>query len=183
MPRLAPPDPSHLSPEQQRVHDAIVSGPRGVVEGPVGIWLHSPEFADLAQNLGRYCRFDSLLPKRLLEIAILVTAAHWRAKFEWWAHSRMAREAGVPDAVIEAIYQGRAPDFEREDETLVYAFTRALHEERRVPDDLYARAVAALGTPQVVDLTGVLGYYTLVSMTLNVFEVPVPEGAAEPFAA
>lgn len=183
MPRLAPPDPSNLSPEQQRVQDAIVSGPRGVVEGPVGIWLHSPEFADLAQNLGRYCRFDSPVPRRLLEIAILVTAATWRAKFEWWAHSRMARDAGVADAVIDAIYEGREPEFEREDEAVVHAFARALHDERRVPDDLYARAVGVLGERGVVDLTGVLGYYTLVSMTLNVFEVPVPEGAAEPFAA
>jgi Carboxymuconolactone decarboxylase family len=106
MPRLSPPHPNRLTPEQKRVHDAIVSGPRGVVEGPCGVWLHSPEFADLAQNLGRYCRFDSSVPKRLLEIAILVTAALWRAKFEWWAHSRMARDAGVREAVIEAIRRG-----------------------------------------------------------------------------
>lgn len=181
MPRLSAPDPNRLTPEQQRVHDAIVSGPRGAVAGPCGVWLHSPEFADLAQNLGRYCRFESALPKRLLELAILVTAAFWRARFEWWAHRPMALDAGVPADVIDAVHEGREPRFEQEDEAVVYAFTRALHGERRVPDAVYERAVAVLGEQQVVDLTGVLGYYTLVAMTLNVFEVPLPEGAADPF--
>lgn len=182
MSRLAPPDPANLTPEQRRVYDAIASGPRGQVRGPLAIWLHRPGLADRAQALGQYCRYDSSLPPRLSELAILVTAKLWRAEFEWWAHKQHALKAGLDPAVIDAIRDGAEPAFENADEALVYRFSTTLNRERAVPDDLYREAVAILGAGGVVDLTGILGYYALISMTLKVFEVEPPADAPREMA-
>ena len=182
MPRLSPPDPGALTADQKRVHDAITSGPRGRVQGPLAIWLHRPELADKAQALGAYCRYGTSLPPRLSELAILTTAVIWRAEFEWYAHKPIALEAGVAPEVVAALLEGREPRFQHEDEAVVHAFARTLHLERRIPDGLYERAMRVLGQDAVVDLTGLLGYYTLISMTLNVFEVALPDGATPVFA-
>ena len=181
MPRLPDIDVARLTPEQRKVHDAIVAGPRGKVEGPLRVWLTSPEFAARAQELGAFCRFGTTLAPRLSELAILVTAAHWRAAFEWNAHKKFAREAGVSPAVIDAIKAEAEPRFANDDEAAVHAFARELLQSRRVSDATYARATAALGAVGVVDLVGILGYYGLISMTINAFEVPVPDGP-DPFA-
>ncbi|MCC5971315.1 MAG: carboxymuconolactone decarboxylase family protein [Pararhodobacter sp.] len=171
-----------LSPEQRRIHDAILSGPRGVVEGPLRVWLQSPGLADTAQALGAFCRYGTSLPPRLSELAILTTGAFWRSGFEWAVHAPIAAQAGVSDAVIAAIRTGQPPVFEREDEAAVHAFSQMLHSQRHVDDATYARAVACLGVPGTVELVGILGYYTLISMTINAFAVPLPDGAADPFA-
>ncbi|AXS39772.1 carboxymuconolactone decarboxylase family protein [Breoghania sp. L-A4] len=176
MSRIPPLDPDALSERQKQVYDAIASGPRGGVRGPLAVWLNRPDLADAAQALGRYCRYDSLLEPRLSELAILATARVWASEFEWAAHKAIALKAGVPEAAVEAIRTGGEPIFEAEDQAVVYEFAKTLHVERRVGDDLYARAVKVLGQEAVVDLTGILGYYTLISMTINVFEVPPPEG-------
>lgn len=181
MARILPPEPDQMSERQREVHEAIRSGPRGEVRGPLAVWLRRPELADRAQSLGRYCRYETLLPPRLSELAILTIARVWRAEFEWWAHAPIAREAGLSDAVIEAIRTGGTPAFDRSDEEAVYAFTRAAHETRRVPETLYARAVAVLGEDAVVDLVGILGYYALISLTLNAFEVEPPDGTPAAF--
>jgi 4-carboxymuconolactone decarboxylase len=181
MARLPDIDVARLSPEQRKVHDAIVAGPRGKVEGPLRVWLTSPPLAARAQELGAFCRFHTSLAPRLSELAILVTAAHWRAGFEWHAHEKFAREAGLSGAVIEAIKTGAEPRFQNDDEAAVHAFARELLQERQVSDATYARATAALGTVGVVDLVGILGYYGLISMTINAFQLPVPDGAPQPF--
>jgi 4-carboxymuconolactone decarboxylase len=171
-----------MSAEQRRVHDTIAAGPRGAVRGPLAVWLHRPELAQRAQELGRHCRFDLGLPARLRELAILVTARIWGAEFEWWSHAPLAREAGLSAEVIEAIRSGAEPLFERDDEALIHEFARTLHRERRIGEALYRRAVERLGEPALVDLTGLLGYYTLISMTINVFEVDLPAGATPALA-
>lgn len=176
MSRIAPPDPETLTPRQKEVYDAIASGPRGRVRGPLAVWLHRPDLADAAQRLGRYCRYDTSLPPRLSELAILATARVWNSEFEWAAHKPIALEAGISPRIVEAIRTGGVPAFEKDDEAVVYDFAVTLHSERKVSDALYARAVEVLGEETVVDLTGLLGYYTLISMTINVFEVPLPEG-------
>ncbi len=181
MARLPDIDVARMSPEQRKVHDAIVAGPRGKVEGPLRIWLTSPAFAARAQELGTFCRYQTSLGARLSELAILVTAAYWRAGFEWYAHEKFGREAGLASAVIDAIKAGTEPRFEHDDEAAVHAFARELLQTRRVSDATYARAAAALGPVGVVDLVGVLGYYGLISMTINAFQVPVPDGP-DPFA-
>ena len=169
-----------MTAEQQRAHDEIAAGPRGKVVGPLKVWLHSPELADRAQKLGAYVRYDSTLPAKLSELAILVTARQWRAGFEWTSHVGPARTAGIPDEVIEAIRVGTEPALSNARSRTVYAVARELHETRALSDQTYARAEAALGRQGLVDLVGILGYYTLVSMTLKAFDVPTPDGA-DPF--
>lgn len=167
--------PEDLDDRQRQVHEAIASGPRGGVRGPLAVWLHRPELADRAQALGRYCRYDTALEPRLSELAILVTARVWSAEFEWQAHKRIALTAGLDPTAVEEIRLGRRPDFVREDEAVVHDFAVELLTNRRIGDALYARAVAVLGEGRVVDLTGLLGYYGLISMTINVFEVDPPD--------
>jgi 4-carboxymuconolactone decarboxylase len=173
--------PEDLTPEQRKVHDAIVAGPRGRVVGPLRVWIMSPELAERAQELGAFCRYHTSLPPRLSELAILVTGAFWQAGFEWHAHAPIALKAGVPAGALEAIRLGKEPKFAREDERTVYEFSRELWTKRRVSDATYRRTADLLGNETVIELVGILGYYGLISMTINTFEVPLPEGVAEPF--
>lgn len=177
MSRISPIDPERLDAEQRAVYDAIASGPRKGVRGPLAVWLHRPQLADRAQALGRYCRYDSKLPPRLSELAILLMGRHWLAEYEWAAHKPFALEAGLSLAVIDAIRDGREPDFAQRDEALVYAFIRQLHARHAIDDALYADLEREIGQDALVDLVGVAGYYTLISMTIKVFEVPPPAGA------
>jgi 4-carboxymuconolactone decarboxylase len=165
-----------MTPEQQRVHDAIVGGPRGTIRGPFLAWLANPGFADAAQKVGEYCRFNTTLPRDLAELAICVTAAHYRAEFEWWAHERMAHEAGVPEAVTDAIRRGREPRLDTVAGRAVYRTAVALNRRHRLTDAEFAEAREVLGEQGLVDVVGLCGYYALVSLTLNAFEVPVPDG-------
>ncbi len=174
--RLGPPDPATMTDDQRRVHDNIVAGPRGRVRGPLAIWLHRPELAEAAQNLGAYCRYGSALEPRLSELAILCMAVIWQAEFEWWAHKPLALKAGVGPAVVEALRTGTPPGFPDEETAVVHAIVTRLSTERRLDNALYARAEAVLGRDRLVDLVGLCGYYTLISMTLNAFDVPLPEG-------
>ncbi|MDD7973129.1 carboxymuconolactone decarboxylase family protein [Roseinatronobacter alkalisoli] len=171
-PRLSAPDPQTYTPRQREIHDSIASGPRGGVRGPLAIWLHRPELAARAQELGRYCRYDTSLDPRLSELAILTMARHWGAEYEWAAHKKEALKAGLSADVIEAIRTGTPPTYADTDEKIVHAVARSVLETRHVPDALYAQASRILGTERLVDLIGVLGYYTLISMTLNVFRIP-----------
>lgn len=175
MARLPELDLEDLTTEQIKVHEAITSGPRGEVRGPLAVWLYRPHLADKAQQLGRYCRYDSSLPPRLSELAILVTARLWQSEFEWQSHEPPARKAGLSDDVIGALANDEEPVFTEIDESIVYRFSRALNLERKVSDQLYAEAEQVLGRETLVDLVGVLGYYSLISMTINAFEVdPLP---------
>jgi 4-carboxymuconolactone decarboxylase len=181
MARLPDIDPAALTPEQRRVYDAILSGPRGIVEGPLRVWVNSPGLADKAQALGAFCRYGTSLEQRLSELAIITTGAHWRAGFEWAVHAPIALAAGLDPAAVEAIRTGGEPDLPKPDERAVYAFSSELLRHRRVSDATYAAAVAALGQLGVVDLVGILGYYGLISMTINAFDVPLPADAPAPF--
>jgi len=174
MSRLDTPAFESLSPEQREVHDSISSGPRGGVHGPLGVWLWRPELASRAQALGRYCRYDSSLPPRLSELAILTTARHWSAEFEWLHHKQPALDSGLDPQIIESIRQGIKPVFAKEDEHAVYDFSLELQNNRAVSDATYNRCVELIGQDSVVDLVGVLGYYSLISMTINAFEIDAP---------
>lgn len=174
--RLTPPDFTSLTPEQKRVHDMIASGPRGRVRGPLALWLHRPELAEAAQALGAYCRYGSSLAPHLSELAILTMAVAWKAEFEWFAHAPIALSAGLSSELIEALRTGRTHAFADEEEEVVHDVTRSLACDRTLPDDLYDRALSVLGPERLVDLVGICGYYTLISMTLVAFDVPLPEG-------
>jgi len=164
-------DISRLSPEQDRVYKAIASGPRGAVRGPLAVWVNRPELAEKAQQLGRYCRYESSLEPRLSELAILVTARIWDAAFEWEAHEPIARKSGLSDTVITALANDEEPRFTQPDESAVYQFARELNLNRKVSDELYSDAERILGRDGLIDLVGVLGYYALISMTISAFEV------------
>ncbi|MBM3492130.1 MAG: carboxymuconolactone decarboxylase family protein [Alphaproteobacteria bacterium] len=179
--RMPPLDPQTMSPEQKRAYDAITSGPRGsAARGPFNAWLRSPGFCDPAQRAGAHCRFGNALPPRLFEIAILCTARFWSAQFEWYAHAKLAAEAGVAPEIIEAIRQRQTPVFRQADEALVYEFASELYRTRAVSDALYARALKAFGERGLVDLVGTMGYYCMVSLSLNAFQVPLPPGEKLP---
>ena len=169
--RLTPLANDQMNDAQRAVLAEILSGPRGNLDGPFLAWIHSPQLADHAQRLGAFCRYHTRLELRLTELAILFTASWWQSQAEWQIHEPIARQAGVSDAVIEALHQQREPDFEREDERVVYRLAKTLYQTRRVDEALYAQAIEAFGEAAVVELVGVLGYYALVAMTLNVFAV------------
>ncbi len=181
MARLPAIDPTEMTVAQRQVYDAILAGPRTAIGGPFMAWLRSPELADKAQELGAYCRYNTSLPPRLSELAILITARHWRANVEWAIHAPIAIEAGLNKDIAAAILVGERPSNMSEDETVVYDYANALIRDRRVGDALHDRAIAAFGEQGTVELVGILGYYSLVAMTLNAFQVPVPDGYSAPF--
>jgi 4-carboxymuconolactone decarboxylase len=167
-----------MTAEQRRVADAITGGMRDDIPGPLLMWLLRPELADRAQSLGEYARYKTSLPPELSEIAILTVARYWGSEFEWYAHKQIALAAGVSPDVIESIRCHQEPSWQIPEQAIVNAFTRMLLETRRVTDDVYDQAVAALGQDGVVDLVGIVGYYSMISMTINVFDVPLPADVA-----
>jgi len=167
---------------QRSVLDEILSGPRGNLNGPFLAWIQTPELAQHAQRLGALCRYRTGLSLRLSELAILVTAAHWRAQAEWHIHYPIALQAGLPAATADAILAGTPPPFEHDDDALIHAFATELYQQQRVSDPTYARAVERFGQAVVVNLVGLLGYYALVSMTLNVFAMRADGQTELPFA-
>ena len=180
-----------LTPEQRALTDAIKSGPRaklassgaskpGPLGGPFNVWLRSPGIGNLVQQLGEEIRFRSSLAGKLNELAILITARHWTSQYEWFAHHKLALEGGLDPAIAQAIAQGRRPARMDADETIVYEFSRELHETQGVSDATYNTALERFGERDVVDLITVNGFYGLVSMCLNVDKTPLPEGTPLP---
>jgi len=182
-PRLPVLDMASLTREQQALVDAISSGPRGRFSnsGPFAVYLHAPGFGHLAQQLGGYVRLGTSVPPRLSELAILCTARFWQAQYEWAAHAAIAAKQGVKPATIRDLQAGRTPTSAPRDEMAIYAFVRELYATRRVSDATYKRVHKLLGDAGMVELAGILGYYAMVSMILNVFRMPVPEGTPAPF--
>ena len=176
-------DLDNLTPAQQAVADEIAGGPRGSLRGPFVPWLLSPEMADPAQRLGAFLRFGSVLPQRLKELAIIFTARRWDAGFEWSVHAKLALDAGLPRDVVEAIARGDTPEFPEADEALIYRACREMYETRRFSNATFADLKALLGPQGVAELAGLLGYYALVSITLNAFEVPAQDDGTVPALA
>lgn len=180
MQRLNPPDPSTYDADQKRIADSI-SGTRGSIRGPFGPWLHAPGFADPAQGVGAFLRFGSKMPGNLRELAICTIGRHWQANYEWFAHAPLAIEEGVDAAAIALLKDGKPPAPLTADEQLVHDLATEIVKSGRLSADAYRRGVDALGDEQMVELVGICGYYTLISFTLNVFDVPVPDGEDTPF--
>jgi 4-carboxymuconolactone decarboxylase len=183
-PRVAILAEDTLTPPQRALLDSIRSGPRGAsvnIRGPFAVFLHAAEFGELAQKLGGFCRYKTRVPPRLSEFAILVTAKLWHAQYEWFAHVPQAERAGVKPATIRELHQGRPPKSAPRDEQAIYDFVQELYKTRRVSDKTFKRVSAILGEAATVEFVGILGYYVLISMILNVFRMPLPEGEALPF--
>ncbi|MBO0751582.1 MAG: carboxymuconolactone decarboxylase family protein [Bradyrhizobiaceae bacterium] len=173
-----------LDDTQQALLSSMRAGPRGDrvrLGGPFGVYMHAPQYGDLMQQLGAFVRFNTSLPPRLSEFAILCTARLWRAQYEWHAHAPIAEKAGVKAEVIVDLKAGRTPKKAAADERAIFDFVQELYKKRRVSERTYRRVQGFLGDRATVELTGILGYYAGVSMILNVFNVPLPDGAASHF--
>jgi 4-carboxymuconolactone decarboxylase len=179
--RFAPLTWEQLNAEQRTMVNDLLSGKRTSLGGPFNVLLRSPEMGNHAQKLGEQIRFRSSLPPRLNEMAILLTAQWWASQYEWHAHKPLALQAGLSAGIVDDIQAGRRPAGMKDDEAAVYDFSRELREHRRVSDQTFRRAVAQFGERGIVDLIGVMGYYDLVSMALNVDRYPLPVGAPLPF--
>ena len=173
-------DENSLSQDQQVIHDAITNGPRGLVAGPLRVWLQSPGLATQAQALGQYARYDSVLPPVLSELVIMVTARYWSSGFEWSHHAPIAKEEGVPAKALETISQAKRFTFSDAKMQAVFDFAVELHLLKNVSDATYDTALKVLGLQACVDLVGICGYYTMISMTINVFDVPDGDGPVLP---
>jgi len=166
-----------MTPEQKTMTMNLLTGERRGMGGPFNVLLRSPEMGDLAQKLGAQVRFHSSLPPRLNELAIILTARYWTAQYEWRAHKAAALQAGLSPAIVDAIAAGKRPASMQPDEQALYNFGDELLKRKHVSDATFQAAIKAFGERGVVDAIGVMGYYQLVSMILNVDRYPLPEGA------
>ena len=196
MGRLAPVTFDDLNDEQRVLWDNITTGPRanpdrphgglagedGALIGPFNALFQSPQVGDAVQQLGAALRYGTSLPADLLEVAILTVGGEWRANFEFWAHARLGAAAGVPQTAIDAIRDGETPQFEDPRHETVYAFGRELIETKRVSDARYAALKDLVGERGVFEVASVMGYYALVSIALNTFDVDMPPGVDAPFS-
>ena len=189
--RFAILNPEQMNAEQKKLFETIVAGPRSqnygadavqrvMRGGPFNAWLRSPELGLRLQAVGEQVRFKSSIPRHLNELAILITAREWTSQYEWHAHHSLAMKAGLDPKIAESVAIGKRPADMKEDEAAVYDFCIQLHRAKKVDDASFKRVKALFGEQGVIDLIGVSGYYTAVSMTLNVAEVPVPDGKPLP---
>jgi 4-carboxymuconolactone decarboxylase len=184
--------PEQLSPGQKAYVQALLAGPRGggdagpeaiakmLRRGPFNAWLRSPELGARLQAVGEQIRYKSSLPLRLNEFAILITARYWTSQYEWYAHLPHALMAGLDRKIAADLARGKRPARMQADEAAVYDFCTELHRKKKVGDKNFKRALKLFGEQGVIDLVGVSGYYTAVSMTLNVAEVALPKGEKLP---
>jgi 4-carboxymuconolactone decarboxylase len=168
--------PGEMSSDQKQTYDEAIAGKRGSAPPPMMAWLNSPEMARHATRLGEMLRFNTMFPPKLSEIAILVTARHFTAHYEWWAHKRLALKGGMDPKIIDAIRDRRVPSFDDPRGQLIYEVAKSLHEGHGLSKALYEEATKVLGERGVVEIIGLCGYYTMVSLTLNTFEFGLPDG-------
>ena len=189
--RFAIIQPDQMNAEQKKLFETLINGPRAanyggeaaqrvLKGGPFNAWMRSPELGLRLQAVGEQVRFKTSLPPRLNEFAILITAREWTSQYEWHAHHALAMKAGLDPQIAQDLAAGKRPANMKEDEAAVYDFCIQLHRAKKVDDTNFKRVKALFGEQGVVDLVGVSGYYTAVSMTLNVAEVPVPDGKPLP---
>jgi 4-carboxymuconolactone decarboxylase len=174
--RLPPIDPKLWTDAQRESADEIIEGPRRALISPFVPLLRSPELCTHAQRMGEYLRYRSAVGLRLSELAILVTSSHWQQQVEWSIHVPIAQREGIRAEVVAAIAQGQRPVFERDDEAVAYEFSRQLLQERRVQDGTWSQALGLWGEQGAVDLCGIVGYYSMLSMVMNGAQTPPPPG-------
>ena len=166
-----------MDAEQREMHDRLVNGPRGRVAGPYLAWLRNPKLADVAERYGRFVRYETSLPARLSEMAILIVGRHWNAQVEWWAHHPLAIKAGLDPSIADAIAHRSRPDFKNADEEMVFDLTMELIETRKLSDSTYKRALDIFGEKALIELVAILGNYFAVALVLNTFEIMPPDGS------
>ncbi len=174
--RFKPLKYDEMTAAQKKMLENLLGGPRRGAGGPFNVLLRSPEMGDLAQQFGASMRFSSSFPPRLNEMAIIITARHWTSHYEWYAHRRAAAQAGLKESIIQAIAEGKRPAGMQADEEVLYNFCTELLNTKQISDPTFKAAVEKFGERGVVDAIGVMGYYQLVSMLLNVDRHPLPAG-------
>jgi 4-carboxymuconolactone decarboxylase len=179
--RFPPLTPEEMTDEQRAVVEAIQAGPRGAgLRGPFNALLRSPVLCDLVQRVGAYVRFGTSLPAPLNELAICMAGRKWGAQYEFYAHRRLGIDAGLNPAILDAVAVGQRPTDMSDDEIIVYEFVTDLLSTGQVSDARYGAAMGRFGERGIMDMVGAVGYYSLVSMVLNVARVPLPEGETAP---
>jgi 4-carboxymuconolactone decarboxylase len=176
--RFKPLTYAEMTAPQKKMIDNLLAGPRGGAAGPFNVLLRSPEMGDLAASFGAATRFNTSIPPKLNELAIILVGRHWTSQFEWQAHHRAALQAGLSPAICDAIAEGKRPQRMAKDEEIVYNFVTELLNTTQMSDATFAATKAAIGERGIVDLIGVMGWYTTVSMALNVDQHPMPDGRA-----
>ncbi len=181
MARIDPIPLDRMTPEQRRLNDAI-AGSRGggPAKGPFALWLRTPELAAHANAFGSFLRAGTSVPPNLIELAILVIARAYTAQYEWHAHISAWHKLGLDPAIAEAIRNRKKPALKTEEDRIVFTYTTELIENRKVADTTYARAVEVLGEQMVLDLTTIIGFYTMVALVLVAIQVDIPDGGPKP---
>jgi len=174
MPEISP---EKMTPAQKKAAEEFQAERKTAVFGPFVPLLRSPEVMQRARAMGDYLRFRSVLPPKLNEFAILITARQWTQQYEWDVHYPIAIKAGLKPEIAKAVAEGRRPAGMAEDEDTVYEFCIELHRNQSVSDATYARALAKFGEQGVMDMVSVNGYYTFLAMVLNVARTPLPKGS------
>jgi 4-carboxymuconolactone decarboxylase len=178
--RFAPLTWETMNPEQLAMAESVMAGKRASMQGPYNVLMRSPALGNLAQHFGEHTRFNSSLPLALNELVILLVARAWTSQFVWWAHKRIALDAGLDAALVDAIAGGHTPSNLAtlpSEVAAVYGFAHELLKNKQVSDTAFATLVTHYGERGVVDVMGTISYYSLVSMCLNVDQYPLPEGA------
>ena len=166
-----------LTPAQKKAAEEVMALRGGPLSGPFIALLRSPEVMLGAKGLGDYLRFKTVLPPKLREFVIVIVAREWTQRYEWHSHSELAMKAGLSEEIVKAIAAGRRPQRMSDDEETIYDFCTELHANHSVSDATYARALEKFGEQGIVDMVGVNGYYTFLSMLMNVARTPAPQGA------
>jgi 4-carboxymuconolactone decarboxylase len=174
--RMPPIPPERLTDAQKKAIVEFTAARKVEPSGPFIPLLRSPEVMNRARAMGDYLRYNSVLPPRLSEFAILLTARHWTQNYEWDAHASLAAKGGLSPEIIKAVADGRRPDRMADDEGALYHLCTELHQNQSVSDATYARATAIFGEQGVIDIVGISGYYTMLAMVLNTARTPIPEG-------
>ena len=175
MTRISFPTPETMNAEQLRVYQDIIQGPRARLVGPLRAALHNPELADRWQKMGALLRFGTSISPRASELAILVAARRWNSQLEWHIHAAAAQDAGLPQAVIDALLVAAPPRFDDIRDGAVYEYARQLLQRGVVGEAAYQEVLAMFGEAGTVELTAIIGYYSMVAMTLNAHHIPLPD--------
>ena len=180
--RFAPLKADELSPAQKVWADMIAAPPRNAKfdAPPYRAYIRNPELAPRLTALSEYLRWNTTLPPRLSELAILITAREWTAQYEWFAHYPLALKAGLDAKILSDIAAGRRPENMREDEAALYDLATALYRDKKVTDPVYKAAVGKFGERGVMDIVGIIGYYGLTSMALITMQAGAPNDSVPP---
>jgi 4-carboxymuconolactone decarboxylase len=180
--RFLPMKAEQLNPEQKKWADMISAPPRNAkfVNPPYRAYIYNPDLANRLTALSEYLRWNTSLPPRLSELAILITARQWTAQYEWYAHYPLALKGGLDPKIADAVAVGQRPDGMKEDEAALYDLASELYRDKKVSDPVYKAALGQFGERGIMDIIGIIGYYDLVSMTLITMQAGPPDDKVKP---